>query len=114
MTYKVEIAREAERDLHDAFEYVAFELGEPRAAEKLIRELSKAILSLSEFPERRPLVGFEPWRSRNTRWILAGRYMVFYATDNQKTVVSVIRVMYGGRDAETELNRLSDVPPEQQ
>ena len=113
MTYKVEIAREAERDLQDAYEYVAFELGEPRAAEKLIRELGKAILSLSEFPERRPLVGFEPWRSRNTRWILAGRYMVFYVADVQKAVVSVIRVMYGGRDAEAELNRLSDASPEQ-
>lgn len=112
MTYSVGVAREAERDIQAAFEYIAFELGEPRAAAKLVRDLDKTIALLSELPLRRPLVGFEPWHSRNVRWILAGRYMVFYVIDTQKAEVSVIRVMYGGRDAETELNRLLDDVPE--
>lgn len=110
MTYSVGVAREAERDIQDAYEYIAFELGEPRAAAKLVRDLDKMTASLSELPQRRPLVGFEPWRSRNARWILVGSYMVFYVIDTQKADVSVIRVMYGGRDAEAGLNRLLDEP----
>ena len=42
-----------------------------------------------------------------------GRYMVFFVVDTQKAVVSVIRVMYGGRDADAELGGLPDVFPEQ-
>ena len=106
MTYEVVFARRAERDLRDIYEYVAYEIGEPQTAARLMGRIRAAVESLGNFPGRRPLVGFEPWCSRQVRWMLVGSYLVFYMTDEKEGVVSVIRVMYGGRDAEAELGRI--------
>ena len=34
-------------------------------------------------------------------------YLVFYIPDKNTKIVTVIRVMYGGRDIETEMNRFA-------
>lgn len=106
MTYEVVFAQQAERDLRDIFEYVAYEIGEPHAAAQLMGRIRAAVEGLATFPGRRPIVDFEPWRTRQTRWLLVGNYLVFFVTDEDKGVVSVIRVIYGGRDAETALGRI--------
>lgn len=89
MTYEVVFAQQAERDLRNVYEYVASELGEPRAAARIINHIRASVEGLATFPRRRPLVDFEPWRSRHTRWLLVGNYLVFYVTDDKKSIVSV-------------------------
>ena len=48
--YKVNIVPKAEEDLNDIFYYIALELNNKSAAEKLINKFSNKILRLQEFP----------------------------------------------------------------
>lgn len=58
----------------------------------------KAVRSLAEFPLRHPLYREEPWHSRGVRMFPVDRYLIFYLPDEQTDTVTIIRIMYGGRD----------------
>ena len=64
----------------------------------------KAIHSLEQMPMRHMLYEEEPWRSRGLRILPVDNYIVFYLPDETYTTVSVIRIMYGGRDIDKQLN----------
>lgn len=66
--------------------------------------IENAVYSLATFPERYRCYEKEPWKSRNLRAMPVGKYLVFYIVDNKAKMVSVIRIMYGGRDVENALD----------
>ena len=103
MSYAVEITQQADSDLRCIFEYIAFELQAIHNAAGQLSRLEKNILSLDEMPERYRRYGKEPWLSRGLRIMPVDNYCVFYITDSEKQVVSIVRVMYGGRDIDAEL-----------
>ena len=107
MTFKVNITRQAEEDLRGIFEYIAYELQSFRNAAGLLDRLEKAILSLNEMPERYRAYEKEPWHSRGLRVMPVDSYLIFYIPYRSTKTVEVIRVMYGGRDVDTQLNRLT-------
>lgn len=43
----------------------------------------------------------EPWHSRGLRVMPADNYLVFYIPDKDAGIVTVIRVMHAGRDADS-------------
>ena len=53
--YRIEITDLAEEDLENAGDYIAFELGNPGAAENTVKGIRKQINSLINFPERNEL-----------------------------------------------------------
>lgn len=55
-------------------------------------------------PERFPRDGKEPWYSRGLRFVEVDNYIVFYIPDIKKQVVTVLRVMYSGRNIEEQLS----------
>lgn len=55
-------------------------------------------------PERFRVYDREPWRSRNLRVMPVDNYLVFYIPDHQAETVTVLRIMYGGRDIDAQLN----------
>lgn len=107
MTFKVNIARQAEEDLRGIFAYIAYDLQSFRNAAGQLDRLEKAILSLDEMPERYRAYEKEPWHSRGLRVMPVDRYLIFYIPYPSAKTVEVIRVMYGGRDVDTQLNRLT-------
>ena len=104
MIYKVDISDEAKIDLHGIYKYIAFKLLSPENAVEQIRRLQKSILSLNEMPKRFRLYDREPWKSRGLRVVPVDNYIVFYIPNDEKKVVTVIRIMYSGRDIDNELN----------
>ncbi len=104
MIFNVVISIQAEEDLRGIFEYIAFELLSPKNAEKQLERLEKQILSLDEMPERFPRYGKEPWHSRGLRFVAVDNYIVFYLSDVEEQVVTILRVMYSGRDIEKQLS----------
>ena len=46
----------------------------------------------------------KPWKSRGLRVLLVDNYVVFYIPDSDKKVVTILRVMYAGRDTDNQLN----------
>lgn len=105
MIYSVKISEKAESDLKEIFEYVAFELLSVQTAFDLLERLEKSILNLNQMPNRHIAYEKEPWKSRGLRIMPVGNYIVLYIVDEESAVVNIVRVMYGGREIEAQLNK---------
>ena len=106
MTWSLEYTRTAERDLRGILDYISIELAEPVTARRLVRLIIGEIAKLSEMPERFRVYDREPWRSRNLRVMPVDNYLVFYIPDHQVKTVTVLRIMYGGRDIDAQLRKM--------
>ena len=104
MIYEVEVSQQADSDLRGIFEYIAFELLSPKNASGQLDRLEKQILSLNTMPERYRRYKKEPWKSRGFRILPIDNYLVFYTTNTDIKVVTILRVMYAGRDIDNQLN----------
>lgn len=101
MKYSVYITNQAERDLCEIYEYIAFELCSPEIATKFVYKIEKRIQGLGLFPERFHLYEGKGWKQAGLRMMKVDNYIVFYTVDKIATIVTVIRVMYGGRDTDS-------------
>lgn len=104
MIYEVEVSQQADSDLREIFEYIAFELQSPKNASGQLDRLEKQILSLNTMPERYRRYEKEPWKSRGLRVLPVDNYAVLYIPDCDKKVVTILRVMYTRRDIDHQLN----------
>ena len=105
MMFTVEISDQADVDLRNIYEYIAFELQSPENAGGQLDRLEESIMSLDRMPERFRQYEKEPWHSRGLRIMPVDNYCVLYIPDTEKAVVTIIRVMYGGRDIDTQLKK---------
>ena len=104
ISYDVNISLQAEEDLRGIFEYIAFELLAPENALSQLERLETAIKALALFPEKHRLFEREPWKSRNLRILPVDHYCIFYIPDPDTETVTVIRVIYEGRDIDKQLH----------
>jgi len=104
MTVGVIYTEQAERDLRDIYEYIAFKLLKPETAKKQAKRIMNAIDLLNEMPLRHQLYKKEPWKSRGLRVLKVNNYLAFYLPVESKKIVVIIRIMYGGRDIECHLH----------
>ena len=103
MSYEVNLTPQAMLDLEQLYRYIAVELQSAQNAAAQLGRLEARIYALDELPERFRLYEHEPWRSRNLRVMPVDRYLVFYLTDRETNTVTVLRVLYGGRDVAAQL-----------
>lgn len=101
--YNVKLSKQAEIDLENIYEYIAIDLQSPDNAEGQLNRLEKRILSLEEMPERFRRYEKEPWRSRGLRVVPVDNYLVVYIPEIETKQVTVLRVLYGKRNADEEL-----------
>ncbi len=100
MKFEVITTDQADADLRDIYQYIAFDLLSPENASGQLSRLEEKILGLETFPERFRKYEREPWYSRGLRIMPVDNYLVFYIPSQDSAVVTVLRVMYGGRDAD--------------
>jgi toxin ParE1/3/4 len=110
MKYSVKISEQADADLRGIYEYIAFHLQSIQNALAQITRLEKSIMGLDEMPERFRVYDADPWYSRGLRVMPVDNYCVFYIPDHEKRILYIIRVMYGGRDIDTQLKRMTGSP----
>lgn len=103
MTFEIEISDQADADLRGIYEYIAFDLQSLESASGQLARLEERIMSLDQMPERFREYENEPWRSRGLRIMIVDNYCVLYILDKENAVVTVIRVMYCGRDIDVQL-----------
>lgn len=103
MMYEVETTDQAETDLREIYEYIAFELLSPDNASGQLVRLEAHIEGLGEFPEKFRRYDKEPWHGRGMRVMPVDNYLVFYILDEVAAHVTVIRIMYAGRDVDAQL-----------
>ena len=106
MSYEVTLTPEAKRDLREIYRYIAVDLQSEQNANGQLDRLEENILKLDEMPERFRVYDREPWRSRNLRVMPVDNYLVFYIPDHQVKTVTVLRIMYGGRDIDAQLRKM--------
>ena len=104
MIYEIEVSEQADSDLRGIFEYIAFELQAPENASGQLERLEEQILSLDTIPERYRKYEKEPWETRGLRVLPVDNYVILYMPDSDKKVVTILRVMYAGRDIDNQLN----------
>lgn len=104
MVYSVKITNQAGEDLKTIYEYIAFELNSAENAEAQLSRLEKNILKLNEMPYRFKLYEKEPWKTRGLRTMPVDNYLVFYLPNDDTRTVTIIRVMYGGRNTDKQLD----------
>ena len=76
----------------------------PENASGQLDRLEEQILSLDTMPERYRKYEKEPWISRGLHVLPVDNYVVLYISDSNKKVVTILRVMYAGRDIDNQLN----------
>jgi toxin ParE1/3/4 len=105
MKWNVQYTKKSEEDLKSIYEYIANTLQEPAIAEKQIIRIMDAIEQLDEFPLQYHMYEKEPWKSKGLRVLPVNKYLAFYIPDETKNTVTIVRIMYGGRDIDTEMNK---------
>ena len=104
MIYEVEVSEQAGRDLREIFENIAFELQSPENAIGQLDRLEEQILSLDAMPKRYRKYEKEPWKSRELHILSVDNYVILYIPNSDKKIVTILRVMYAGRDIDNQLN----------
>lgn len=97
-SYAVVYSPKAKDDLKEIYSYIAFKLQVPNTAQGQINRIRKAIRSLGFMPARNPIVDWEPWQSMEVHKVSVGNFVVFYTVNDSTSIVTIIRIVYGGRD----------------
>jgi toxin ParE1/3/4 len=103
MIWEVFYTDDALQDLEDIHDYISLILLEPGIAEKQTNRIMDAADTLEHMPLRYRLYEHEPWHSKGLRVLPVDNYLIFYLPDELKNTVAIIRIMYGGRDIESQL-----------
>jgi toxin ParE1/3/4 len=98
--YNVVYSSDALDDLRDIYSYIAIKLKVPDTALNQINHIRKEISSLNFMPMRFAVVDWEPWKSMGVRKALADKYAAFYTVDDDRGIVTIARIFYGGQDIE--------------
>ena len=103
MRYEIVYSERSMEDLADIYEYIAFSLMDPWAAGRVYSGIVNAVDTLKSFPFRNSLAEDEPWKGMGLRKLPVKNYLIFYTTDLESCAVKIIRIMYGARDIEKQL-----------
>ena len=105
--YHISYTRLAEQDLRGIYEYIAFTLLAPETAANQSNRIIDAVAGLNQLPERFRRYDREPWHSMGLRIMPVDNYVVLYTVSKlsvgQRDEVSIVRVLYSGRDIDSEL-----------
>ena len=105
MIWKVNYTEDSEQDLQDIFTYISDILLEPVTAERQTNRIMDAVESLDHMPLRYSLYDKDSWHTKGLRVLPVDNYLVFYFSDESQGTISIIRIMYGGRDIEKHLSK---------
>ena len=105
MKFNVELTEQANKDLRNIYLYISIDLNSPESAEKQIKRLWNAILSLDELPQRYRRYEDEPWHSRGIR-VLLDNFVILYIPYVKDKIVRIATVMYSGRNIDEHLSKM--------
>lgn len=88
----------AEEDLVSILNYLSDILKAPSAAKNLLDEIEKQTKVLENNPCIFPFAKDEYFKRKNIRHMNIKNYVLFYTIEEDKELVTVIRIMYARRD----------------
>ncbi len=94
--YKVVYTNKAIAEIRGIHNYISEVLLMPETAKKQINSIMDMVDSLCLMPARNPL--YVGGKFKDIRKVKADNFIIFYRVYDNTKVVSIIAVMYGGRD----------------
>ena len=98
MAFKVKYSERAANDLDDIISYINDELCNPQAAEHFFNAVDEKLNLLKEHPHMFPLHHDEKLGAEGIRFAVIGNYLMFYHVDDNNSIVTIARILYGKRD----------------
>ena len=109
MNWMINYSSQAKEDLESVYEYIAFRLFSPEAAKHKVKRITEAIGKLKDFPFMYKLYEDEPWKTKGLRVFSVSDFIIFYMADEEARTISIVRIIYGGRNLEKQLERTDDL-----
>lgn len=106
MEYEVRITLQAQAHLREIRDYIAQKLLAPEAAKNTVQRLGTVMASLSQMPNRVPLIEEEPWRSEGVRVRAVRNFLIYFWVNEVEKTVQIIAVIYARRDQTSVLSQL--------
>ena len=97
-SYEIIITPDAEADLFEIRDYIAYTLLAPDVALTYIRAIRTEIQKLTYMASSIAPIEREPWNSRGVRKIIAKNFFIYYRPDNASCKVYILNVIYAKRD----------------
>lgn len=92
--YAVKLLARAERDLNSIYRYIAQDLSNPTAADRLADELEQAVLSLAKFPNRGAMRRTGAYANKGYRQLFVESFTIVYRIDEKKRHIIIVTVKY--------------------
>ena len=108
MRYNIIYSESSKDDLKNIYEYIAYKLLSPATAVGQVERIMQAIRSLENMPMCNPVYHDDPWKSKGVRFIPVDNYLVFYLPREEDSNISIIRIIYKGRDIKKQMNETLD------
>lgn len=89
---------EAITDLISINRYIEEDLCAPIAAKNQIFRIREGIRNLCFFPQKHPLVTWEPGKAEGIHQLPIDHYIIFYQYEENTCTINIVRIMYGGRN----------------
>ena len=96
--YEVRLSKKAYADIWAIHDYIAKELYEPEAADRLAEHLFDSAMEIGNFPLKYPLVRREKFINSRLHKKADGGYILLYRVYRGKRFVRIIRVLNGRTD----------------
>ena len=106
MEYEVRITLQAQAHLREIRDYIAQKLLAPEAAKNTVQRLGTVMASLSQMPNRVPLIEEEPWRSEGVRVRAVRNFLIYFWVSEAEKTVQIIAVIYARRAQTSVLSQL--------
>ena len=111
MSWKINYSNQALDDLKSIYEYIAYQLFAPDTAKNQVGRITKSIKALGNMPKMYKIYQVEPWKSKKLRIFSVDNYIVLYLPKEDFNTVNVVRIIYGGRDIERQLDETPPILP---
>ena len=97
--YEVILSDQAKLEFDGIFDYIAFVLLNPKAADDLLADFNSKFKNLGFMPHSYPKHDFDS----DYHKCIVRNYIAFFLIDEEAREVSVEHIMYGGRDIKKHL-----------
>ena len=95
---KLQVSPEAQQDLLEIKAYITNDLENPTAARSTVSKITKRIRGLIDHPLMGTPLSSVCNADSNERFLVSGKYLIFYHVSYHGAEVYIDRVLYGGRD----------------
>ncbi|MCL2859749.1 MAG: type II toxin-antitoxin system RelE/ParE family toxin [Oscillospiraceae bacterium] len=97
-TYEIEFTEEYDKELDKIYNYISKNLCAEDSAKKLLIKTEQKIINLKYSPKIYVEIKKYEGTKRRYRRLVVDNYVILYTIDEEKKIVYVVHIFYGGSD----------------